>query len=137
LEQKLIAVLPEREPMFPEDQITDRSERFLVAEIVREKLTRTLGQEVPYALAVTIERFDSNQSIVQIGAIVWVERKSQKAIVIGKGGSNLKKVGKSAREDIERLLGRRVNLTLWVKVKEGWSRDERIIQSLGYQIPEP
>lgn len=132
LENAVIGVLPEGEFLYPEDQVTDRSERFLVAEIVREKLTRHLGKELPYALTVEIEQFEVEGALVRIGAIIWVERDGQKAIVIGKGGQLLKKVGELARIDMETLLGRRVFLRLWVKVREGWSDDERALRSLGY-----
>lgn len=133
IEAQLIELLPCGEPMFPQDQVTDRSERFLAAEIVREKLTRALGQELPYALTVEIESYEVQKDIVHIGAIVWVERKSQKSIVIGEGGKNLKKIGVSARFDIEKLVGKRVNLKMWVKTKEGWSNNERSLKSLGYR----
>lgn len=132
LEQEITALLPEGGPFFPEDQITDRSERFLAAEIVREKLMRRLGQEVPYALTVEIESFEDTPGLARIGAVIWVERANQKAIVIGSGGAQLKDTGRQAREDLERLLGKKVFLQLWVKVKEGWSDDERALRSLGY-----
>lgn len=124
--------LPQGDPFFPEEQITDRSERFLAAEIVREKLMRTLGQELPYALTVEIEQFKPEGQLVNIAAVIWVERDSQKKIVIGKGGANLKKIGQLARVDMERLFDSKVYLQLWVKVKEGWSDDERALSSLGY-----
>lgn len=133
LEQLVKRRLPEHPPVFPPDQLTDRSERFLAAEIVREKLMRLLGQELPYALTVEIERFFVREDgLVEIGAIIWVERPSHKGIVIGKGGRLLRKVGEQARLDLERLVGERVFLQLWVKVKEGWSNDERVLRSLGY-----
>ena len=133
LEAKLSELLPVGAPMFPPDQLTDRSERFLVAEIVREKLMRSLGQEVPYDLTVEIEQFKAEEGLARIGAVIWVERPNQKAIVIGKGGQQLKEVGRQARIDMEHLLGTKVFLQLWVKVKEGWSDDERALQSLGYR----
>ena len=118
--------------MFPEDQITDRSERFLVAELVREQLMETLGQEVPYSTAVEIESFERKGDLTRIHVLIWVERPGQKAIVIGKGGHQLKQIGQKARPQIERLLGPRVFMELWVKVREGWADDERAVQSLGY-----
>ncbi len=133
LEDELYRLLPVAEPMFPEDQITDRSVRFLAAEIVREKLMRSLGQELPYDLTVEIERFEEEGRLVRIGALIWVDRPGQKAIVIGRNGERLKQIGTQARKDIEAMLGRKVFLELWVKVKEGWSDDERALQSLGYR----
>ena len=133
LEAELLRLLPESAPMFPEDQITDRSVRFLAAEIIREKLMRSLGQELPYDLTVEVERFEEEGNLVRIGALIWVDRPNQKAIVIGKGGERLKQIGQQARKDIEAMLERKVFLELWVKVKSGWSDDERALQSLGYR----
>lgn len=121
------------EPFYPEDYITDRSSRFLAAEIVREKLMRTLGQELPYNLTVEIEQFKEEQDRLLINALIWVERDNQKAIVIGKKGQLLKKIGTQARQDMQKLFDTKVHLELWVKVKEGWSDDERALQSLGYK----
>ncbi|KAA3626333.1 MAG: GTPase Era [Proteobacteria bacterium] len=132
LENAVINVLPQGEFLYPDDQITDRSERFLAAEIIREKLTRLLGKEIPYALTVEIEQFEVEDELTTISSIIWVERDGQKAIVIGKGGHMLKKVGELARIDIEAMLGHKVFLRLWVKVREGWSDDERALRSLGY-----
>jgi GTP-binding protein Era len=132
LEEKILALLPDGELIFPEDQVTDRSIRFLVAEIVREKLLRALGQEVPHAISVEIEQFKTEEGLVRIDALIWVERQGQKAIVIGRKGEVLKKVGERARLDMEKLLESKVFLKLWVKVKEGWSDDERALRSLGY-----
>jgi len=132
LEQHIMALLPEADPIYPEDQITDRPERFFAAEIVREKLTRRLGDELPYALTVDIERFEEHPELSKIYANIWVERSSQKSIVIGKQGEMLKKIGTEARIDIEKLLGHKVYLQLWVKVKKGWSDNERALQSLGF-----
>lgn len=132
LEEKIKELLPKSYAFYPEDQITDRSDRFLVSEIVREKLMRTLGQEIPYSLTVEIEQFKQEKKLLRIGAIVWVERDSQKAIVIGAKGKNLKNIGMSARKDIEHLFDQKVFLQIWVKVKSGWSDDERALQSLGY-----
>jgi GTP-binding protein Era len=132
LESLLINLLPESELIYPEDQITDRPERFLAAEIVREKLTRRLGDELPYSMTVEIERYEEQEKITKIYAVIWVERSTQKNIVIGKQGEMLKKVGSDARMDIERLIGQKVYLQLWVKVKKGWSNSERALQSLGF-----
>lgn len=132
LESLIMGLLPERDLVYPEDQVTDRSERFLAAEIVREKLTRRLGDELPYALTVEIERYEEKPNITKIYAIIWVERLTQKNIVIGKDGEMLKKVGTDARHDIEKLIGQKVYLQLWVKVKKGWSDSERALQSLGF-----
>ena len=137
LEAQLMSLLPEGPAFYPEDQITDKSERFLAAEMVREKLTRSLGKELPYALTVEIEQFKDEEKLRRIHAIIWVERESQKAIVIGKKGEGLKNVGSQARKELEALFGRKIFLGLWVKIKENWSDDERALQSLGYQeMPE-
>ena len=132
LEAAIERLLPQAPPLFPEDQVTDRSVRFLAAELVREKLFRKLGKELPYGLTVEIEQFKSDTNITHIHALIWVERKSQKYIVIGKQGRMLKEVGIEARRDIEALIDGKVNLKLWVKVKEGWADDERALHSLGY-----
>ncbi len=132
LEQEILRLLPFAPHMYPEDQVTDRSERFLAAELVREKLTRRLGQEVPHSLTVSIEQFAEENNIINITALIWVEKQGQKSIVIGKDGSVLKEVGTQARQDMERIFDNKVFLTLWVKVKEGWSEDERALRSLGY-----
>jgi GTP-binding protein Era len=132
LEAAIERLLPLAPPLFPEDQVTDRSVRFLAAELVREKLFRKLGKELPYGLTVEIEQFKSDTNITHIHALIWVERKSQKYIVIGKQGRMLKEVGIEARRDIEVLIDGKVNLKLWVKVKEGWADDERALHSLGY-----
>ncbi len=133
LEREIGALLPMAEHLFPEDQVTDRSERFMVAEIVREKLVRQLGEELPYASAVQIEEFRVEREVVHIAALILVDKPGQKAIVIGQGGARLKRVGVEARADIERLLGAKVMLRLWVKVRSGWADDERALASLGYQ----
>ncbi len=133
LERVVYDALPEGEPMFPEEYVTDRTERFLAAEIVREKLMRSLGKELPYATTVEIEQFKEEDGLLRIGALIWVERQSQKKIVIGKGGERLKEIGSMARKDMERLFGEKVFLQLWVKVKEGWSDNERLLSSLGYR----
>ena len=133
LESEVHKRLPPGPPMFPEKQVSDRSDRFLAAELVREKLTRRLGQELPHALTVEIDRFRERNRMVHIDAVIWVEREGQKAIVIGKDGSGLKIVGQQARHDLERIFGRRVFIRLWVKVKAGWSSDERSLRSLGYK----
>ena len=132
LDRTIMELLPEGEPIFPEDQVTDRSLRFMAAEIIREKLLRALGQEVPHALTVEIEEYKQEEGLTRIRALILVERAGQKAIVIGKNGEVMKKVGERARHDLERLLEAKVFLQLWVKVKEGWSDDERALRSLGY-----
>ena len=133
LEKLVHEQLPVAPPMFPEDYVTDRSERFLAAELIREKLMRGLGKELPYSTAVEIESFKEEKKLLHIHALIWVERESQKRIVIGKGGEKLKEVGKQARLDMEKLFGSKVFLEMWVKVKEGWSDNERILNSLGYK----
>ncbi|EIJ42946.1 GTP-binding protein Era [Beggiatoa alba B18LD] len=132
LEKQIVAELPLSPPLFPADQITDRSERFFVAEIIREKLIRRLGAELPYRLSVQIEYFTQEEKHIHISAIIWVEREGQKAIVIGKQGHVLKKVGEEARKDIELMIEQKVFLQLWVKVKQGWHDDDRALRQLGY-----
>ena len=132
LESLVMSLLPEQDLIYPEDQVTDRPERFLAAEIVREKLTRRLGAELPYELTVEIERYEEQLNITKIYALIWVSRLSQKNIVIGKDGEMLKQIGTDARKDIEKLLDQKVYLQLWVKVKRGWADDERALHSLGF-----
>jgi len=124
--------LPEGEFFFPDDQITDRSSRFLAAEIVREKITRQLGDELPYQITVEVEEFSFDQGILHISALILVERKGQKKILIGNNGERIKPIGQEARVDMETLFDNKVMLKLWVKVKSGWSDDERALRSLGY-----
>ncbi|MCL2523923.1 MAG: GTPase Era [Betaproteobacteria bacterium] len=125
--------LPNEGLMFPEDDLTDKSERFLAAEYIREKVFRLLGDELPYASAVEIERFEVEGSLRRINAAIVVDRDSHKAIVIGKGGEALKRIASEARQDMERLFGGKVYLEVWVKVKSGWNDDERLLKSLGYE----
>ena len=128
--------LPESAQLFPDDQITDATERFMVAEIVREKLMLRLQEELPYGLVVEIEGMGDSEDEpgkVVVQAVIWVERTSQKAIVIGKGGERLKEIGRAARLDMNKLLGKHVHLDLWVKVKEGWSDDESALRKFGLE----
>ncbi|RUO31966.1 GTPase Era [Aliidiomarina sedimenti] len=119
--------------MFPDDYVTDRSVRFMAAEAVREKLMRLTGDELPYSTTVEVEKYETHESgTTHIHALILVERESQKRMVIGQGGSKLKEVGQQARRDIEKLIGGKVHLNLWVKVKSGWADDERALRSLGY-----
>jgi GTP-binding protein Era len=130
--ERIIARLPDGEPLFPEDAYTDQPERALAAEWVREKLLQKTRQEIPHAVAVEVDRWhDREDGLVEIEATILVERESQKAIVIGRGGGLLKQVGVEARADLERLLGARVFLSLWVKVRPSWRDDERILKQLG------
>ncbi|WP_197706871.1 GTPase Era [Sterolibacterium denitrificans] len=125
--------LPEQPAYFEEDEITDRSERFLASELLREKLFRSLGDELPYGMAVEIERFEQEGGLRRIFAAIIVDRPQHKAIVIGKGGEKLKAMSSDARRDMERLFGGKVYLEVWVKVKSGWADDERALKSLGYE----
>ena len=127
--------LPESPPLFPEDMHTDRSRDFHAAEIIREKLTLMLHQELPYGLTVQVERYREDDEGVTINAIIWVERDSQKGIVVGKGGAVLKRVGRAARLELKEELGRNVHLELWVKVKSNWADSEQDLASLGYESP--
>ena len=127
--------LPQSAPLFPEDMITDRSQSFRAAEIIREKLMLCLCQEVPYGLTVQIERYTEDQAGIEIHAMVWVERDSQKGIVVGKNGSVLKKVGRAARLELKAEAGIPVHLELWVKVKDNWADSEKDLLRLGYESP--
>lgn len=124
--------LPQGVPMFGEDEITDRSERFMAAEIVREKVFRLSGDEVPYAVSVEIEKFETIGNLRRIFAAIIVDRDSQKPILIGSKGEKLKEIGTQARKDMEKLFDSKVYLEVWVKVKGGWADDERALKSLGY-----
>ncbi len=133
LRELLVSYMPEGDFVYPEDYYTDRSERFLAAEIIREKLIRQLGDELPYSITVEIEQFKLDEKgTIHINGLILVERNGQKSIVIGKGGSRLKKVGTDARIDMSELFERKIFLELWVKVKDGWADDERALRSLGF-----
>ena len=127
--------LPESPPLFPDDMLTDRSKEFHAAEVVREKLTLMLHQELPYGLTVQVERYVEEEAGVTINAIIWVERDSQKGIVVGKQGSVLKKVGRAARLELAEQLECPVHLELWVKVKSNWADSEKDLMNLGYEAP--
>jgi GTP-binding protein Era len=125
--------LPEGEAWFSEDDITDRSSRFLAAEIVREKVFRLTGDEIPYVVAVTIEQFEEDGAMFRIGAVIWVDREGHKPIVLGRGGEHIKRIASEARVDMEKLFDRKVFLQVWVKVKGGWADDSRLIKQFGYE----
>jgi GTPase len=125
--------LPESEPLFAEDEITDRSERFLAAELLREKVFRQMGEEVPYSTSVIIEQFEVEGTLRRIHACILVERPNQKAIIIGKQGQKLKEMATQARKDMELLFGSKVYLEVWVKVKSGWADDVSVLKNLGYE----
>jgi len=133
LVQEIRRHLQEGEPIYGEDEITDRSERFLAAEIVREKVFRLLGDEIPYSISVEIEKFETEGELRRVYAAIIVDRDSQKPILIGKKGEKLKEIGTQARKDMEELFGLKVYLEVWVKVKSGWADDERAVKSLGYE----
>ena len=132
LKEKIISRLPIADFIYPDDYITDRSSRFMAAELIREKLMRRLGDELPYRLTVEVEHFVSDPDCHRISAIIWVERAGQKSIVIGKQGKILKSVGSQARIDMEKLFNKKVYLKTWVKVKANWSDDERALKRMGY-----
>ena len=134
LESILIDYLPPGEPIYKSDQVTDRSVRFMAAEIIREKLIKRLGDELPYQTTVTIESFKEKQKLTEISAIIWVERKGQKAIVIGKQGTLIKTIGEQARIDIESLLDKKVFIELWVKQKDRWTDDEKALNQFNYDV---
>ena len=129
--EALTPLLPEQEFLFPEDDVTTASVRGLAAEMIREKLFRLLGQELPYSTAVEIETFEEKSALTRIRAVILVDKPGQKAIVIGKGGEKLKEIGTAARQDIEKLVGGKVFLELWVKVKQSWADDRRTLDRLG------
>ncbi|HZR46501.1 MAG TPA: GTPase Era [Candidatus Manganitrophaceae bacterium] len=134
LVEMALSFLPEGEPYFPEDVVTDQPVRFLAAEIIREKLIERTRDEVPYAIAVQIEEFkeDEAKNLSTIRAVLFVERESQKGILIGQGGKMLKEVGTAARQELETLLGAKIFLQLWVKTKKGWSKDDAFLSEMGY-----
>jgi GTP-binding protein Era len=129
---ELRPLLPEGPPLYAEDDLTDRSERFLAAELLREKLFRLLGEELPYAAAVEIERFQTEGEMRRISAAILVGKPGHKAIVIGKDGGKLKTIATQARQDMEKLFGGKVFLEVWVKVKPGWMDDPSVLKRLGY-----
>jgi len=131
---EMVAVLPEGPPYYPEESVTDLPERFIAAEMIREKVFRLTSQEIPYGVAVTVESFKERQGkgLIDVQATIHVERGSQKPIIIGKGGKLLKQIGEQAREDIERMVGCKVFLKLWVRVQKKWTRDEKAIRRFGY-----
>jgi GTPase len=132
LEQLISKYLPAGPFLFDDDQVTDRSSRFIAAEIIREKVTRQLGDELPYEVSVEIEKFSEEGPVLHIHAVILVEKKGQKQILIGKAGDRLKKIGSAARPDMEKAFDSKVMLNLWAKVKAGWADDERALKSLGY-----
>ena len=125
--------LPQNPPVFGEDEVTDRSERFIAAELVREKLFRLLGEEIPYSTSVVIDQFTTEGELRKIHASIIVDKANQKAIVIGKDGEKLKVVGTQARKDMEKIFGSKVYLEVWVKVKSGWADDAQVLKNLGYE----
>lgn len=135
IEDLLMAVrvhLPEQAAIYEEDELTDKNERFLASEMLREKIFRLLGDEVPYSIAVEIEKFETVNNLRRIFAAIIVDKDSQKPMIIGKGGAKLKQISTEARQDMEKLFGGKVYLETWVKVKSGWADNERALKSLGY-----
>lgn len=134
LESLLVQYLPEGQPLYPLDQLTDQPERFIIAELIRERVFRLVYQEVPYAVAVLVEqvRTREGRALTDVEATIYVEKDSQKAIIIGRGGAMLKKIGELARPEIEKLLGTQVFLKLWVKVRSDWQKDDEALKRLGY-----
>jgi GTPase len=131
LRNAIWAALPEGERLYPQGQLTDRSERFRIAELIREKLTHELVEELPYGVAVELESYQVlEDGRVEVGAVIWVDREGQKPIVIGAGGERLKRIGRAARLELNTLFGRRYHLTLWVKVRENWADDARALHQL-------
>jgi GTP-binding protein Era len=132
LEQKIANYIPENEHFYDKDQFTDRTVRFLAAELVREKIMRQLGDELPYSMTVEIEKYEETDRLITIHALILVERDGQKKILIGDKGARIKLIGTDARKDMEEMFGMKVMLNTWVKVKGGWADDERALKSLGY-----
>jgi GTP-binding protein Era len=137
LESLLIRYLPEGQPLYPLDQLTDQPERFIIAELIREKVFQLAYQEVPYAVAVEVEQVKGREGreLTDVEATIYIERDSQKGIIIGRGGAMLKKIGEQARPEIEMLLGTQVFLKLWVKVRADWQRDDEALKRFGYLQP--
>ena len=133
LEKVIMQFLPEGPHLFPDDQITDKSERFQAAEIIREKIILTTGQEIPYSSTVVIEEFKHEEKLLRISALIWVEREGQKPIVIGKNGERLKTIGTAARKELEKIFDKKVFLQLWVKIKDNWTNNENFLSSLGLE----
>jgi GTPase len=133
LQKVIAAYLPENPHFFPDNQITDKTMNFQIAEMIREKLIDETEQELPYSTIVEIENYEEKAKVIEISAIIWVERDGQKPIVIGEGGLRLKKIGMRARKDIEKLVGRKVMLRLWVKVKDSWTDNARALKHFGYE----
>ncbi|HLD17413.1 MAG TPA: GTPase Era [Coxiellaceae bacterium] len=132
LEKMLLTLMPEGPFLYEPHQMTDRDERFLASEIIREKVMRQTGEEVPYSTNIMIEQFEQDGSLLRISAVIWVEKDGQKAIMIGEKGEKLKRIGTDARKELEKLLGQKIFLQLWVKVKSGWSDNPSLISQLGY-----
>jgi len=128
----LLAQLPEGPPLYPEDQLTDRDERFFAAELLREKIFRELGEELPYHCEVVVDRFREEGRLRRIDATLWVEREAHRPIILGAGGARLKRIASAARRDMEQMFGGKVYLQTWVKVKARWSENERLLRELGY-----
>ena len=137
--ERLLSLLPEQlpvsPPLFPDDMVSDRNDMFRAAELIREKLTLELRHELPYGLTVQIERFDDEAEGISMHAVIWVERDSQKGIVVGKGGALLKKIGTQARIELKRNYGRPVHLEMWVKVRDNWADSDKDLAQLGYDVP--
>lgn len=133
LEEEIVKLLPEGPQLFPDEQVTDKNIRFQVAEIIREKLIHATEEELPYTTTVEIEQYQPGENLTEVSAVIWVERQGQKIIIIGKKGARLKKVGMQARREIEKRVGHKVFLRLWVKVKENWTDDDKALRSLGYE----
>ena len=132
-ENTVVKYLPEGAPVYPDDQVTDKTERFIAAEFIREKLMRRLGDELPYQTCVTIDKFEADNKLIRISAIIWVASASQKAIVIGEKGRVLKSIGTEARTDMEKFFDKQVYLNTWVKVREKWMDDIKALEEFGYQ----
>jgi len=132
LNELVIEHLPQGEPIFPEDQITDRPERFFAAEILREQVIRRYHKELPYSVTVDIERFEEQPDRYVIGAVIWVEREGQRAILLGHQGSAMKEAASAARQNMVDFFATRVHLDVWIKVKKSWSSDEASLAQLGY-----
>lgn len=132
LENTILRYLPEQSAMFSEDQVSDRDQRFMAAELVREQIFHTLREEVPYAVGIGIERFERTNGVLHVEAVIWVEKATQKGILIGHGGERLKSIGTRARKEMEKLFNNKVHLELWVKVREGWADSEALLRSLQY-----
>ena len=132
MRERVIKIIPDGAHLFYDHQLTDRSTKFVISEFIREKVFRLCGDELPYSVTVDIEKIENSNKLLKVAALILVDKTGHKRMIIGEKGAKLKEIGSSARGDIEKLVDKKVFLELWVKVKKGWSDDERVLKELGY-----